>query len=145
MKSIPLLPHRFIALGTILLIPGIILGVSFLYFDFRPDFLTLETHTDMLFMNTQNLLDEVALTLTILGLLAIAFSREKIEDEFVSQIRLNSLMWSFGLYYLIILLAVWVLYNDNFWSLMIYHLIMPIVFYVILFRINIVRASFSNE
>lgn len=144
MKSIPLLPHRFKMMGLILVVPGIFLGVLSIYFDFRPDFLTVETNPDLLFMNTQNLLDEVALTLTLLGLLAIAFSREKIEDEFVSQVRLNSLMWSFGFYYLIILLAVWVLYNDNFWTLMIYHLFMPIVFYVVLFRINILRASISN-
>jgi hypothetical protein len=144
MKSIPLLPHRFKLVGLALLIPGIFLGVLSLYFELRPDFLNVKTNTEMFFMNTQNLLDEIALTLTLLGLLAIAFSREKIEDEFVGQLRLNSLMWSFGLYYLIILLAVWVLYNDNFWTLMVYHLIMPIVFYVVLFRINMLRASMSN-
>jgi hypothetical protein len=144
MKSIPLLPHRFKLVGLALLIPGIILGILSLYFELRPDFLNVKTNTEMFFMNTQNLLDEIALTLTLLGLLAIAFSREKIEDEFVGQLRLNSLMWSFGLYYLIILLAVWVLYSDNFWTLMVYHLIMPIVFYVVLFRINILRASMSN-
>ena len=144
MKSIPLLPHRFKIIGLVLAVPGIILGVLNLYFEYRPDFLTIKTNPDMLFMNTQNLLDEIALTLTLLGLLAIAFSREKVEDEFVGQIRLNSLIWSFGLYYLIILLATWVLYNDNFWTLMIYHLFVPIVFYVVLFRINMFRASMSN-
>jgi hypothetical protein len=144
MKSIPLLPHRFKIIGIVLVIPGIILGVLSMYFEYRPDFLTIVTNEHSPFMNTQNFLDEIALTLTLLGLLTISFSREKIEDEFVGQIRLNSLIWSFGLYYLIILLATWVLYNDNFWTLMVYHLFMPIVFYVVLFRINMLRASMSN-
>lgn len=134
MKPVPLLPYRFKWLGLLMAVVGIAIGIAVLYFDFRPDWLTIETHPDMLFMNTQNLIDEMAVTLLVVGLMMIAFSREHVEDEFVAHIRLQSMLWSFAIYYSIILLTVWLFYDESFWTIMIYHLFMPLLFYVVLFR-----------
>lgn len=136
MKSLQMLPFRYKWLGVVLALIGIIIGIAVMYFDFRPEWLEFETHPDMVFMNTQNLMDEVALSLVLIGLLAVAFSRERTEDEFVAHIRLRSLWWAIAIYYGIVFISVWMFYNDAFLSVMIYHLFMPLLFYVILFRLN---------
>ncbi len=136
MKSVPMLPFRYKWLGLAMAVIGLIAGVAAMYFNFQPEWLAVETHPDLRYMNTQNLIDEVALSLILIGLIGVAFSREHQEDEFVAHIRLQSLLWSVALYYAIVLLSVWVFYDEAFWSVMIYHLFMPLMFYVILFRFN---------
>lgn len=136
MKSIPMFPYQYKWPGLVMAVIGLIVGAAVMYFDFRPEFLEFETHPEMAFMNTQNLIDEVALSLVVIGLMVLAFSRERTEDEFVTHIRLQSLLWSFVIYYSLVFLSVWIFYNDAFWSVMIYHLFMPLLFYVGLFRFN---------
>lgn len=136
MKTVPLLPYRLKWPGLVLAAIGLLMGSAAMYFDVSPQWLAVETHPDMPFMNTQNLIDEIALSLVLIGLLIVAYSRERIEDEFVAHIRLQSLLWSVAVYYAIVLISVWVFYDDAFWSVMIYHLFMPLLFYVVVFRIN---------
>lgn len=136
MKSIPMFPYQYKWPGLVMAVIGLIVGAAVMYFDFRPELLEFETHPDMVFMNTQNLIDEVALSLVVIGLMVLAFSRERTEDEFVTHIRLQSLLWSFVIYYALVFLSVWIFYNDAFLSVMIYHLFMPLLFYVGLFRFN---------
>jgi len=136
MKSVPMLPYPYKWPGLLTAIIGLIIGTAAMYFDFRPDWLAVTTHPDMPFMNTQNLIDEVTLSLILIGLMVVAFSRERTEDEFVAHIRLHSLLWSFAVYYAIVLISVWIFYDEKFWSVMIYHLFMPLLFYVVLFRLN---------
>lgn len=136
MKSVPMLPFRYKLTGLVISVIGLLAGIAAMYFDFQPEWLAVETHPEMPFMNTQNLIDEVALSLILIGLMGVAFSRERIEDEFVAHIRLQSLLWSVAVYYAIVLISVWAFYNDAFWSVMIYHLFMPLLFYVVLFRLN---------
>lgn len=136
MKSVPMLSYRYKWPGLLMAVIGLIAGVAAMYFDFQPEWLAVETHHEMPFMNTQNLIDEVALSLILVGLMGVAFSSERIEDEFVANIRLQSLLWSVVIYYALVFLSVWVFYDDAFWSVMIYHLFMPLLFYVVLFRFN---------
>ncbi|TVR36631.1 MAG: hypothetical protein EA392_14700 [Cryomorphaceae bacterium] len=136
MKTVPLLPHRLKWLGLMLTAFGLLIGSAAMYLDVRPQWLAVETHPEMPFMNTQNLIDEIALSLILIGLMVVAYSRERIEDEFVANIRLQSLLWSFAVYYAIVLISVWIFFDDAFWSVMIYHLFMPLLFYVVLFRLN---------
>lgn len=136
MKSFPLLPNQYKWPGLILAFVGVIAGIAVMYFDFAPELLAVKTHAELPYMNTQNLIDEVALTSILIGLMAVAFSRERTEDEFVNHIRLHSLLWSVIIYFSIVLVSVWVFYDDAFWSVMIYHLFMPLVFYIVLFRLN---------
>lgn len=134
MKSVPLLPYSFKWPGLLMTLAGIAIGIAAMYFEFRPEWLTVITNPDMPYMNTQNLIDEIAATLLIVGLMMVSFSRERTEDEFVAHIRLQSLLWSFVIYYVVILISVWLFYDDKFWTVMIYHLFMPLLFYVLLFR-----------
>jgi hypothetical protein len=46
-----------------------------------------------------NILNEILGVVIILSLLVVAFSKEKSEDEYISKIRLESLVWSVYLNY----------------------------------------------
>lgn len=90
MKTKLLLPHRFQWIGVLVLIPFLTLGILWRFFDFSFDFLTLEHGFSIISVPTSlnlsekiNLTDELALTGIIAGLLLIAFSRQKQEDEFI--------------------------------------------------------------
>ena len=102
-----LFPHRFKLIGWIIAIPSIILGLLVLINDFRFDFLTVKVPFKYFFdggfsssddkgnvFSIFNFTDEISVIGSILGLLLIAFSKVRVEDEYVSQIRLESLQWA---------------------------------------------------
>ncbi len=66
------------------------------------------------------------------GLFLVAFAREKIEDEQIWQIRLNSLRWAIYINY-IVLIAGLVLINDT-GHILELNLWVPLAFFIIRFR-----------
>jgi len=75
------------------------------------------------------------------GLFLVAFAREKIEDEQIWQIRLNSLRWAIYINY-IILIASLVLINDT-GHILELNLWVPLAFFIIRFRWIIFRLNHS--
>ena len=75
------------------------------------------------------------------GLFLVAFAREKIEDEQIWQIRLNSLRWAIYINY-IILIASLVLINDT-GHILELNLWVPLAFFIIRFRWVIFRLNHS--
>ena len=107
MKTNYLLPNRFKKIGWFLFIPGIILGIFYLIYEPQPKFLnvTVFAIAESLFKFSfikNNVFDEITGLLLIIGPIFIAFSKEKSEDEYISKIRLDSLVWATYLNYLII-------------------------------------------
>lgn len=70
----------------------------------------------------------------ILGLLFIGFSKEKIEDEQLAQLRLDSLQWAVYVNYGLFILCIVFLYDWKFLSVMIFNIITPLLFFIIRFR-----------
>ena len=96
-----LFPHRFKLIGWLIAIPSIILGLFVLFDDFNFNFLTVRLPFSYALaeefsssgdaknpFSVFNLTNEIAVIGTIVGLLFVAFSKVKVEDEYVSQIRL---------------------------------------------------------
>src|SRR3982074_1325476 len=109
MKSRLLLPPRCKIIGLIVLIPSIILGIFYRFWDFSFDFLTIYLGPKNVFGESPiNFTDEIALTGLILGLLFIAFAREKNEDEFIHHARLEGWQWAVLINYGLLLLATWI-------------------------------------
>lgn len=73
------------------------------------------------------------------GLFLVAFAREKIEDEQIWQIRLNSLRWAICINY-VILIAGLVLINDT-GHILELNLWVPLVFFIIRFRWILFRLN----
>lgn len=96
MKSRFLFPHFFKYIGYLIAVPGLVLGYLVLYHNYViPGFaLKLREKGDLFLPAVQNFTATLALFLFVLGLIFIAFSRLKREDELIARIRLNSLQWS---------------------------------------------------
>jgi len=104
MKTTYLFPRAAKYVGAMLAIPGFILGYLVVYRNYSiPGFeLKLRSKSTILLSAVENFTNEFALTLVIAGLLLMAFSRTKKEDELTAKIRLNSLYWSIMTNYLLL-------------------------------------------
>jgi len=81
-----------------------------------------------------SIVDEILFILLIASGLVYAFSKEKTEDEMVSKIRLDSLVWATYFNYIIILLCYMFLYGFAFLNVMMVALFSHLLFFIIRFR-----------
>jgi hypothetical protein len=149
MKANYLLPHRLKRIGWILLIPGTVLGVMVVFWNFQFSFLDLKVFslcpTEFKMSNMpparlmgiigNNITDELAALLFITGGVFAAFSKEKDEDEYIAKIRLDSLLWATYVNYGIILFGFLFFYEFIFITVMAINLFTLLI--VFLFRFNI--------
>jgi len=106
MKSKYLFPTWGLVLGYFFTIPGFVLGYLNIIKKYEiPGFgFNLREKRNLLQGTFENFTNELAIFLVIIGLLFIAFSKSKREDELNSKIRLNSLYWGIIAYYSIYVL-----------------------------------------
>jgi hypothetical protein len=159
-----LFPHRYKLIGWILAIPSLILGLCVLIGDFSFDFLTIQLPFEYIFTDTftnassngkanvsdsvslLNFTDEIAAIGSIIGLLFIAFSRVKIEDEYVSKTRLESLQWAIYLNFALLILAIIFIHGMAFFSVIVYNMFTPLIFFIIRFHyILFIKSSFESN
>lgn len=100
-RSLPLLPYRFRFAGYTMILLS--LGAAYLYFPGgRPAafevpvfaFVTSYAETRWFVIAQTNALDELAVLFAVLGLLFILFSRERIENAEIENLRVRSLFLS---------------------------------------------------
>ena len=144
MKTNYLFPNRFKKIGWLLFIPGIILGIGYLIFQSEISLFNTKVFAiaeEVIFSDTtffsileNNVLDEITSILLIIGALLIAFSKEKSEDEFISKIRLESLVWATYINYAILILAILFVYNMTFLWVLVFNMFTLLVFFLIRFN-----------
>jgi peptidoglycan/LPS O-acetylase OafA/YrhL len=142
-----LLPNKFKKVGLLLLLPSFILGIFNLYYEFEFGFLTIENTAKGDFGGDINLTDELALTGTILGLLFIAFAREKQEDEYIESIRLKSLQWAVLVNYFLLLIATWLVHGGHgftFIDVMIYNMLTVLIIFIVRFHLVLRKNKVNN-
>lgn len=142
MKQSLLLPNKYKLIGLLLLIPSLILGIAVRFYDLKFDFLTIKNPlktTDPLSGSTINFTDEIALTGLIIGLLFIAFAREKQEDEYIRSVRLESLQWAVLVNYVLLILATWLVHNFAYLDVMVYNMLTILIFFIIRFTVVLRR------
>lgn len=81
MKKLGFLPRKFKIVGLVTILLSFLLPVTFHLLD--------------LFPSQQNWKLDISKTLLLIGLFLIAITREKVEDEFVENIRLKSMFFAF--------------------------------------------------
>lgn len=151
MKTKWLFPYRFQLIGWVIFIPSAILGLAAMYADFSFSWLTIDALSGSMrislgasttnLTNTQNLTDELAGLGVIVGLLFIAFSREKVEDEMISQLWLEALQWSVYANYAILMIAILTVYDGAFFSVMVYNMFTVLLVFIVRFQWLIRRSS----
>jgi hypothetical protein len=140
MESKLLLPNRYKRLGVLLLLPSLVLGIFVRFFDFQFSFLSLPIGKSVIneknihLEDTINLTDELALTGIITALLFIAFAREKTEDEYIAQTRLESLKWAVLINYVLLLIATWLVHGLAYIDVMMYNMLTVIIIFIIRFN-----------
>ena len=151
MKSITLLPHRLKAVGWVILGLGLlsysvilitkqeleILNVKF-FTAFNSELLKDSIHFGFSEVNLTNTLCGV---FVIVGGLLVAFSKEKNEDEYIAQLRLQSFQWAILINYIILLLAFLLVFGFDFISVMIYNIFTPIGFFILRFNYLLYRTA----
>lgn len=142
MKIKMLLPHKYKLIGWCIAVPAFVIMMLYMYADFAFGF--LEYHAQgakisldgTLLFNTDsnNFTDEIAGVLLIVGLLMIAFARERFEDEMTVKIRLESLLWAVLLNSALIILAIIFIYGTLFLVMMVYNICTPLIFFIARFN-----------
>jgi Ca2+-dependent lipid-binding protein len=74
------------------------------------------------------------------GILATC-SKEKIEDEMISHIRLNSLLVSLYINYAVLIVASLLVYDLDFLQVMIYQMFTILLVFMVVFRYQVWRAK----
>jgi hypothetical protein len=150
MKKEYLLPHAYRLIGWIVLIPGLVLGIAHMLGDYEATWLDLPVFVisepgimaeDKWFeLSTNNLTDELAGVMLILGLAFVAFSRERSEDEFIARIRLESLLRATYLNYGILLLTIVFMYGSAFFMVLVFNMFTILVFFIVHFNLALAKA-----
>lgn len=143
MKTRFLFPHSYRRIGWLLFVPFLVFGLAVLNHDFQVDFLEISfgknpapgTLESIFSVNTINLSDEIATLGMILSLLFIAFSKEKIEDERVAQIRLDSLHFAVYLNYAVLAIQVIFVHGTAFLDVMVYNMFSVLLLFIIRYRV----------
>ncbi len=151
MKTNYLFPYQMKKFGWILFIPGIILGIFFLIDQSEPNFLNVTVFSiakQAIFSDSQfftltenNILDEIIGLLLIIGAILIAFSKEKYEDEFISKIRLESLVWAIYLNYAVLILTLIFIYEMIFFWVLVFNMFTILFFFIIRFNWVLMKSK----
>jgi hypothetical protein len=145
MKSRFLLPHSWRTAGIIMFLVGFGFYIAdqwlnveiFTWHNLRPfDKQTLSGPSI-----DENFADEIKMLLILFGLLIIAFSKERTEDEYIAQQRLDSLQWAIYVNYAIFIVCVLAVYGADFIAVIIYNVYTPLLIFIIRFRWMMYRAS----
>jgi len=159
MKTKLLFPHRYKIIGWVVLIPAAVLGFLYLFFDVEPAFLDvkvfsvfgsgsfLSSSSKVFQLVKNNITDEIAGVLFIIGALLVAFSREKTEDEFIAKTRLESLVWATYANYIILIFCFLFFFDLGFFWVMILNMFTILIFFIIRFYFILYQSkkSLSHE
>ena len=154
MKTRYLFPNRYKMLGWILLVPSLVAGILMILSD--QDLFNLEAtvfalydsgifEPDKAFMLTRNnIADELVAIAAIVGGLLAAFSREKDEDEYISQIRLESLLWATYINYGFLLFSVVFIYGIAFYQVLLLNMLTLLLIFLIRFNFILYRTKSAS-
>ena len=125
--------------------------------EYEPNFLEIPVfaiYSDMALFGDDNgffkiirndIANELVAILIIVGGIFVAFSKEKVEDEFIYKLRKDSLVWAFVVNYIILLLAVVFVYGLPFFHVVAFNMYTPIIFFVFRFTFMKIRSRSHEE
>lgn len=153
MSSQLLLPNKFKIIGWCFLIPASIIGILFTMNDFNYEWINARVFAliadgpgtfskDKYFTTiTTNVTNTVVGAAFIIGAMLVGFSKEKKEDEFISELRLSSLLWAVWINYGLLLLAFLFVYGWSFITVMIYNMFTVLIIFLARFNYLLYKSS----
>ncbi len=155
MKLNYLLSNKYKKIGWSILIPSAIIGLITLIFEFEPT--SLDFNIPAIFIDellgdkhffgivNNNILNEILGALIVLSSLLVAFSKEESEDEYISKIRLESLVWAVYFNYAILLISFVLIFDLAFLWVMIFNIFTILLFFIIRFNWQISKLKKVNH
>lgn len=136
MKNLWLLPAWCRKAGWALFTPCAILGLYLIFVEF---------YSPMEFEFYPALKANIAIIGTLIGLYMVAFSKEKIEDEFINALRMDAMIKAFILNSIIIVLGSLTVYGLPYVYMLSITQYFVLLAYIIIFRYNMYKYSCKNE
>lgn len=136
-----LFPHRCKAIGIVVAIIGLIFALIFnSYFEgfwvFEPKW-----GINSFPGGKVDLTLTISCSLMIIGGVLTCFAKEKVEDEFISNLRLNSLLWAIFINYVLLLIGVILIYGVDFFNILLYNIFTPMIIFLIRFNYLLLKNS----
>lgn len=123
MKTL-LFPYSFKKWGWLVLVVGVAFGIYAMVADYD-----------------SSLVNNIAIIGTISGAILATCSREKIEDEMVRQLRLNSLLVALYISYAVLIVCSLFVYGLDFLYVMIYNMFTILLIFMVVFRYRMWRLN----
>lgn len=149
MSSNLLLPHRWKAIGWLVLVPALLVGLFLTIRGYEADWLPARVFafwSDEIFEHAAFFsFIEADLTVTLVGVAAlvggllVGFSREPVEDEYIASLRLSSLLWAVWVNYLLLLLAFLFVWGLPFFNVMVYNMFTMLFLFIARFNLLLRR------
>jgi hypothetical protein len=144
-----LFPHHFKRIGWVLASIGLILGLLELYdLVHLPHLLTWLPspigNTDLPDIQAGHQVranHDLYAVMLICGGILVACSRQAQEDEYIGQVRLESLLWALYLYYALLLLCFLLISGTAFLLVMMYALFAPLLLFLVRFHWVLYRSA----
>ncbi len=144
-KGIYLLPNKFKIIGVLLFVVGIIITIIRFYFGVKPDWLDIKVfavyssflQTKYFTFITNNILEELSGLILLVGLVFIAFSKEKTENEIIEQIRIRSFFYSVYSNILFTVFAFIFIFGLGFVYYLVLNMFVFLLLFIFVFRYNI--------
>lgn len=153
MNSKLLFPNKYKMLGWCILIPATIIGIVLIATDF--DGLRYKATVfaffgdevsgklqSFMFIHT-NITNTVIGILFIIGSILVGFSKEKREDEFISNLRLSSLLWAVLVNYALLLFFFAFVYGESLFYVMLYNMFTVMIIFLVRFNYILYRNTKS--
>ncbi|VAW27073.1 hypothetical protein MNBD_BACTEROID04-1116 [hydrothermal vent metagenome] len=151
MRSRFLFPHKYKPLGWFLFIVGFVLGLILLFNEYEypkweMDVFPLLGEKDIFSLapfkwGKNNVSDEIASILLIIGGILVSFSKTKDEDEYISKIRMESLIWATYVNYIVLIFAVIFVFDFTFFNVMIWNMFTILLFFTIRFHYVLYKSK----
>lgn len=153
MNTNMLLPHSWKKIGWIILVPSVIAGIFLIATDYEADWLSMKVFAifnDSIFEDDNSfawVTANVSNTITgigfLVGAMLVAFSGEKVEDEYIARLRLSSLLWAVWVNYLLLLFAFIFVYGIAFLHVMIFNMFTVLIIFIVRFNYQLFKNAKS--
>jgi len=152
MKSRFLFSHKLKGLGWVLFLTGVLVGLVTWWTEFDFDQIMqvkVLALADENFMSSSayfkiienGIFDELISLLIIVGGILVGFSKAKEEDEFISRIRMESLIWATYVNYIVLLFAIVFVYGLSFFNILVYHMFTMLIFFILRFHYVLFKSK----
>lgn len=146
MKKNYLFPSTFRKIGWCLFIPFAIMSLICLFNGANEDWLEVSVFSAIpLGIIKNSLFDELSMIGLTVSLLFIAFSKEKDEDECISNIRSNSLVWATITGYSLLIICTMLIYDIQYLNFVFIDLFMILILFIIKYNIELYRFRRNNN